>query len=928
MTDMPASRDEVVMLPCLNALAWLGNVWSPEIRAEACATAVAEFCLDRARVPAEATLQECIARLPSTVYAGFSHRMAQLAELFRYFLTQLVARDIVPARVTTTLEFTDYAMRFVCPDLSRYGVLSLEERTHDLYRRVMLSEDDDDLELDEAYVVVSAYDPRLHAQDVDEMLMVYDSAEYNIRHATLNSMVDDVVKTTTDLIHEAFRAFIFSAVRDVRPALSSLTRATASSILVAMGPYAQDACAGGALLRLLLAELRTSVNDAPAAGARLSRRVLEMLHRGALEPVRHATVLLNDEVIGDFTRVKPSRVKKMVAALLDVRVEDLGNINHFIVEVPVCIATLVTRLLSVDYTPTVAKTTLSIERIEDARQEAHCAVRTADRLKRVLVAATRPASSVGVRLQDIDGTIKEMQARVALTEAVTLLCHTLSICPAVSITAYSYRAVIHNALGMRGVFVTKEDGSFVADLMPVFEFLMHDGGIKRYKQADRRGSTTGPRIATAYARVGDASEARPPMENAVVNDRFATQRVLSHVNHTEQYERLLARGVVPELAALCMLPTFREVVGVTMPDLCVYALVFNLVARCSGVMSKSGPPTSDETESDAGGGSSSAAFEPEGAVAGPGRKSRKRPNAAVEVSVPSAMKRAVVPKATCPVCYETCNEEGMLEPGGGCGHRVCQTCVVEGVSVAVTEMFHGTSVEGSTASANSFSCFEPSCKHVFDKHVVFPLLSHVHAVMAGYTMVDIEREGRLLEAGNTACQMCEHVFLEDATTVVKTCPVCTYVECRQCKTMSHPGIACTAIIDADTAADGISADDLVTECSDVVPCPSCRTPFSKISGCNHMTCNKRVPGTTDRCGTHFCYTCGERVEIRPGLLQQHYSGGRCVHDVSGQAGGPDVVLRRTIAAIQYAREAGMSPITKKHVTAATAAAALLVVNRG
>lgn len=922
---------ERVTLPCVDALAWLGAVWCPELRAEACATAVAEFCLERVRMPKEATYEDCIARLPPTLYVGFSHRMAQLTELFRYFLTQLVARDIIPARVTTTQEFTDYAMRFVCPELSRFGVSSLEERTHGLYHRIMLSDDDDDLEMDEAYVVVSAYDPRLHAEDVDEMLMVYDSADYCIRHATLNSMIDDVVKTMSDLIYETFRAFILAAVRDVRPALSSLTRAKASTILGVMGPHVQDVCAGGALLRLLLAELRTSINDAPAAGARLSRRVLNMLHCGALEPIKHATVLLNDEVIGDFTRVKQSRAKKQVASLLDVRVEDLGNIDHFIVEVPICIATLVTRMLSVDYTPTGAKTTLAIERMQDARQEALHAVKTSERLKSMLMAATRMSSrhGSGVHLQDIDGAIKEVQARIALTEAVTLLCHTLSICSAVSITAYSYRAVIHNALGIRGVFVATPDGSFVADLMPVLEFLMHDGSIKRYKQTEKRGTTTGPRITTAYARIEDASEARLPMESIVVNDRFAVPRVLAHVRHVAQYERRVTLGVAPELAALYMLPTFKEVVGVSTADLCVYALIFNLVARAPKGLPHPYPhPTVPESDV-----ASTRFFtEPSplplvSSSFETFRKTRKRGLAITPAAV--EVKRVAVTTKTCPICYEICNEESMMEPDGGCGHWVCQTCVVTGVSVAVTEAFHGTAASGGRFSLNPFACSETSCRNAFSSHAVLPLLSHVHAAMLGHGMVEIEREAKLLNAGHTQCRLCAHVFEADFTTVVKTCPACLYIECVQCKGTAHPGVACLVVSGAVLAEsnDGITADELVTECSDVVPCPVCRTPFSKISGCNHMTCNKRVPGTTDRCGAHFCYTCGERVEIRPGLLQQHYSGGRCIHDVGGQAGGPDAILRRTTEAIRYASEVGLSPITKKHVSAATAAAALLVLTR-
>ena len=102
-----------------------------------------------------------------------------------------------------------------------------------------------------------------------------------------------------------------------------------------------------------------------------------------------------------------------------------------------------------------------------------------------------------------------------------------------------------------------------------------------------------------------------------------------------------------------------------------------------------------------------------------------------------------------------------------------------------------------------------------------------------------------------------------------------------------------------------------------------------------MTCDQRVAGTMRRCGTHFCYTCGERIEIRPGLLTQHYSGGRCVHNVGGLAAvfenGSDTSLGlkrdRAIATIRHALETGVSPITRQLVSAAAAAAALILLER-
>lgn len=50
-------------------------------------------------------------------------------------------------------------------------------------------------------------------------------------------------------------------------------------------------------------------------------------------------------------------------------------------------------------------------------------------------------------------------------------------------------------------------------------------------------------------------------------------------------------------------------------------------------------------------------------------------------------------------------------------------------------------------------------------------------------------------------------------------------------------------------------------------CPGCAAWVNKSEGCSHMTCSK--------CGSHFCYRCGQ--SLRPSDPYKHYNtpGGRC-----------------------------------------------------
>ena len=82
------------------------------------------------------------------------------------------------------------------------------------------------------------------------------------------------------------------------------------------------------------------------------------------------------------------------------------------------------------------------------------------------------------------------------------------------------------------------------------------------------------------------------------------------------------------------------------------------------------------------------------------------------------------------------------------------------------------------------------------------------------------------------------------------CHRCDRATCRHCRNRYHPGTECAADVDTQRARSLAAAQGWKA-------CPNCSNMVEKSSGCLHMTC---------RCGTEFCYRCG-----------QHYRScrGRC-----------------------------------------------------
>ena len=92
---------------------------------------------------------------------------------------------------------------------------------------------------------------------------------------------------------------------------------------------------------------------------------------------------------------------------------------------------------------------------------------------------------------------------------------------------------------------------------------------------------------------------------------------------------------------------------------------------------------------------------------------------------------------------------------------------------------------------------------------------------------------------------CGYMFINDTNEEKFICPMCENAYCLRCHVPYHEGRTCNQYKNDpmyDTAFLKL-AKSIYTQC------PSCNFWVEKTIGCDHVTC---------RCGTEFCYRCGEQ----------------------------------------------------------------------
>ncbi|KZP12936.1 hypothetical protein FIBSPDRAFT_921759 [Athelia psychrophila] len=222
----------------------------------------------------------------------------------------------------------------------------------------------------------------------------------------------------------------------------------------------------------------------------------------------------------------------------------------------------------------------------------------------------------------------------------------------------------------------------------------------------------------------------------------------------------------------------------------------------------------------------------------------------------------------CGVCFDEQREDfiARLQP---CGHEFCRDCIKGHV--------------GSKLEEHRFPVICPSCMTsqmgepgVISNHLA-QQIGLTEAQFSTWTELEMVEFSVLLH-----CRRCkqsgyvDRLDFEEAGTLACPFSECNHIWCKSCQ-------QAIAVGGPQHSCDGSSELASLMKQRGWKHCPSCKTPFMKETGCNHMTCMS--PG----CNTHFCYVCGDLI-IRSALRREvqaatsaHYRTCRLFEDVPDRA---------------------------------------------
>ena len=195
-------------------------------------------------------------------------------------------------------------------------------------------------------------------------------------------------------------------------------------------------------------------------------------------------------------------------------------------------------------------------------------------------------------------------------------------------------------------------------------------------------------------------------------------------------------------------------------------------------------------------------------------------------------------QSQCIVCFD---ESAIATSRPCCSKLVCTDCMVQIVRLSVTEgIVH-------------IKCPNPECdKALTDKEIV-QLIGYDADLKRKYDRfrLDYVKDGNK-KACPRCCLITEHKLprkfrLKESDVKLK-CTSCDLEWCFKCHAPWHEGLTCKAFRTGDKQFHQWT-EGRVRSVPNCQKCPICRVYIERSDGCNHMTCR--------RCGTEFCYLCGE-----------------------------------------------------------------------
>ena len=224
----------------------------------------------------------------------------------------------------------------------------------------------------------------------------------------------------------------------------------------------------------------------------------------------------------------------------------------------------------------------------------------------------------------------------------------------------------------------------------------------------------------------------------------------------------------------------------------------------------------------------------------PPRKSRRQstPSSPPASSHEHQDNWSTVPNEECTVCF---GKSG-VDPRPCCSASVCRDCMTQIVHLAVTE------------GVVHITCPNTECdKALTDKEILL-LIGHDTTLRNKYDRfrLDYVKDGNKKTCPR-CCLITEHrlprKFRLKESDVKLKCTSCDLEWCYKCHAPWHEGMTCRAFKTGNEQFHHWTKERRPDSIPNCQKCPLCRVYIERSTGCNHMTCG--------RCGSEFCYLCGE-----------------------------------------------------------------------
>ena len=200
---------------------------------------------------------------------------------------------------------------------------------------------------------------------------------------------------------------------------------------------------------------------------------------------------------------------------------------------------------------------------------------------------------------------------------------------------------------------------------------------------------------------------------------------------------------------------------------------------------------------------------------------------------------------TCPICLEDCNIRD-TKALKYCGHMFCKEC---------SRNYINSSINNDGSGCLNLRCpnVDPRCRAVVSEDIVFSLgLSQedIHKYRSYLVHSYVQRKNSKVKwcpAPNCEYAVEVHAVVSGNATLEVVCK-CSYAFCWNCLEESHRPIHCDTVRKWVAMINDGESQSKYWVLGNSKPCPKCKRPIEKNSGCMHMMC---LPP----CGFQFCWIC-------------------------------------------------------------------------